>query len=703
MGQLIAITAGLILVGSILTGLGLPHVPLFSVDLGGPAPTPFFPLDAIASLIAIFIIGVGAICMAFGVKIGRLIRTLALVFALALCVLVVASVASPWNQIYIQVGAALLGATFGQVLLSSVLIVCLMISAQWIGRLMARFEAYPLQSNFSLFVGWTLLRSHRTSSTIGSNLASTKSDWLHGTQRRWGWLLAGAGAVLLGIIARGPAIYPVICLEFSPAAAHLMTWTLVILGGCMLLYALPSLVQSKHQEIPPVVMKLRNWVSLPTFMSIVGVSLGVWALIVVLSVMGGFAQDLQAKIVRTNAHIVIQPESATDIIDRPIMLEDEIQSLTNVSEAHTFVTGEVMISSQTNVMVNVTVKGMSREALSSSEQLVGKVTSGDVQLLWKTEDLISDYQRFPTPMPHPIDGLPGSLGSLDERHTKSDATELVELKEYIPPTPQLYPSIMLGAELAKSLDVRTGEELHVLTPDGDIGPTGLRPKVKTFRVAGIFMSGMYEYDQKMAYMLLSDAQRFFNLGSHTNRVEVRVNETSQADETLAAIRTILEANHSQLEALGWKERNRSLFTALELEKIAMFIVLAFIVLVSSLLIVSSLVMVIVERVRDIAVLKALGATNRSVVRSFVAMGGFIGVVGVASGVILGVSTILLLLGGDGLQLPTKEYYLTKVPYELSMTEIGSVGLAAMAICLLATVYPSLIASRLKTVEGLRHE
>jgi ABC-type lipoprotein release transport system permease subunit len=706
MGQLIAITAGLILVGSILTGLTLPYAPVVALELGGPSPTQFFPLDVIAALIAIFVVGIGCLCMSFGVKLGRITQTLALVFGLSLVVLLIASVASPWNQIYIQVGAILLGATLGQVLLSSVLIVTLIITAQGIGDQLEKVNAHPMHRNFSLFVGWTLLRSHRTSPTVGSHWKETTSDWLHSNKRRWSILAGGIAACGAGVLLRDAELYHPLIAHVGTAGAHLLTWSLVILGSCMLLFGLPSLIRKNGKiEGLPLVMKLRTWVSLPTFMSIVGVSLGVWALIVVLSVMGGFAQDLQAKIVRTNAHIVIQPKNAIDVVGESIALEDQIRAVPNVTEAHAFVTGEVMISSTKNVMVNVTIKGMTREALASSKQLEGKIQEGEARLLWHTQDLLPDYRRYPMASPQLIENGSGNI-EWQEARPLTPAPDLdAIIKGFEGPTgpPNLYPGIMLGAELAKSLDTQMGDTLQVLTPDGDVGPTGLRPKVKTFRVAGIFKSGMYEYDQKMAYMLLGDAQRFFNLGYHTNRVEIRVADAKKTEASLAAIRGILEADSPHLEALGWKERNRSLFTALELEKIAMFIVLGFIVLVSSLLIVSSLVMVIVERVRDIAVLKALGATNRSVIRSFVAMGGFIGLVGVLSGVILGVTTVVVLLGGEGLQLPTQEYYLNKVPYELSMSEVGTVSVAAIAICLLATVYPSLIASRLKTVEGLRHD
>lgn len=596
------------------------------------------------------------------------------------------------QQVTVLTAIAPFLAVFTVGLLTSGVLVCI----RWVA------QHFSIGQSFPIFVGWTLLRSHRSAPTLTSQLKGSTFRWRRAGGTRW---------ALLGLLFLGAALFLTRPIGFEassgatgPAWTYLLSSSLFILGGCALLFAVPGLLPARSGEAPPRVYRRRNWVSLPTFMSIVGVSLGVWALIVVLSVMDGFASDLQEKIVRTNAHVLIEPTRGTGVIGDSIVLADRLSQIDNIRSVHGYVTGEVMISSPQNVMVNVVVKGLSREAYGTSEELLGKISSGAVELLWRPEELVSDFHTFS----HALRPMDSGLGGV-ELHIPADifaddgeGMAPVDPSATIAPR-YLSPGILLGAELAKSLGVEVGQSVQVLTPDGDVGPTGLRPKVKNFKVTGTFVSGMYEYDQKMAYMLLSDAQRFFNLDADANRVEIHLHDATQTDETLRAIRDILSAHAPHLQAMDWKQRNRSLFTALELEKIAMFIVLGFIVLVSSLLIVSSLVMIIVERVRDIAVLKALGASNRTIVKSFILMGGFIGVLGVLSGATLGIITLEAILGGSGMGLPTKEYYLDRVPYQLDMSTVGLVGLSAIAVCLLATIYPSMIANKLKTIEGLRHE
>ena len=265
---------------------------------------------------------------------------------------------------------------------------------------------------------------------------------------------------------------------------------------------------------------------------------------------------------------------------------------------------------------------------------------------------------------------------------------------------KVVPGIVIGAELARSLGVTVGDEIQLITPDGDVGPTGLRPKLRDHRVAGIFATGMYEYDQKLAYLSVDSAQRFFNMARDVNRLEVRAAPKADIEDLQSRVRAYIAAEHKDLKVSDWRERNKNLFTALALERIAMFIVLGFIVLVASLLIVSSLVMLIIERARDIAVLKSLGAGTRAIARTFLFVGGFIGAIGTLSGVSLGVTTCAL-VDTFGLRLP-KEYYIEFLPVKMDPIEVAIIGFGAFAICLLATVYPSLAASRLQPVEGLRH-
>jgi lipoprotein-releasing system permease protein len=262
------------------------------------------------------------------------------------------------------------------------------------------------------------------------------------------------------------------------------------------------------------------------------------------------------------------------------------------------------------------------------------------------------------------------------------------------------PGILIGAELAESLNASVGSEIQVISPDGDVGPTGLRPKVKTVRVAGLFRTGMFEYDQKLAYLARDEAQRFFNLGADLNRIEVRLTHADHAPAVQAKVDRLLAAGQHDAQALGWRERNRSLFAALALERVAMFAYLVIMVGVGAVLICSALFMIIIEKAREIAILKALGATNRQVIGAFLAIGLVIGLVGAATGVATGLLTCAAADAG-GLK-PPREFYIEKIPIETDLAQTGVIVLVTLSICLVAAALPAWQASRLKPVEGIRH-
>ena len=272
--------------------------------------------------------------------------------------------------------------------------------------------------------------------------------------------------------------------------------------------------------------------------------------------------------------------------------------------------------------------------------------------------------------------------------------------EDLRPRPSLYPGILIGAELARNLGVDVGNEIQLISPDGEVGPSGLRPKLRSFRVAGIFRTGMYEYDQKLAYLADYEAQRFFDYGSEMNRLEMRLVDPEESDAVVAALGAITGARYPGVVVSDWRERNKTLFSALQLERIVMLIILAFIIIVAALLIVSSLVMLVVEKVKEIAVLKALGASDFTIVRAFMVVGSFIGVFGALSGIPLGIGNCLWLTS-EGFALP-REFYISSLPVKLDAVEVVMIGLAALGVCLLATLYPSYRASRLRPSDGLRH-
>jgi lipoprotein-releasing system permease protein len=225
------------------------------------------------------------------------------------------------------------------------------------------------------------------------------------------------------------------------------------------------------------------------------------------------------------------------------------------------------------------------------------------------------------------------------------------------------------------------------------------PKLKTFRVAGHFYSGMYEFDSKLAYVSLADAQKFLGMPGEVTGIEVRTDTPEAAHAVADEIGRRLGPGY---EVRTWEELNRGLFAALKLEKLAMFVVLTFIALVASFSIISNLIMLVTEKGREVAILKSMGARDVAILRVFFAEGLYIGLLGLALGMGLGIGGCLL-LAHYGLPLNPDVYYIEKLPIVMRGSEIAAVSLAALALCCLATLYPALMASRLRPAEGLRYE
>jgi lipoprotein-releasing system permease protein len=608
---------------------------------------------------------------------SRLLAILLAAAALAIGFAAALARAGVETRYYTLVSGQLFGVIVLVVLISSLFTLLYLLV---FGRLGRRFIA----DRFSVFVGWTMLRSHRVTPTPLSRLASTwHAAATRGRKPALADLAAAAALASLALLAAERSVWNALSAAMSPDFVLVVRIALATVAAFLVLRALVAFVGARSPSPPAQRLHARTAVTLPTFISIVGVSIGIWALIVVLSVMHGFEEDLRDKILRTNAHIVVEPQDSAAVLGDSFLMEDAVRGVPGVVEANAYAYGEVMMASSTNIAVNVVVKGIAPDRLADSEQIEGRVAPGDIRWLDIPEALVSDRSRYP------LDA------ELNFRHKLDD--DAFDAPARAPRPPDVLPGVLLGAELAISLNADVGSEVQLISPDGDVGPTGLRPKLKSFRVAGIATTGMYEYDQKLAWMALDDAQYFFGLGADLNRLEVRL---VSAEDTAAAVAAISASLGPEVLVTDWKTRNKSLFSALALERVVMFIVLGFIILVASLLIVSSLVMLVVEKSRDIAILKALGASHRGIVRTFLVIGGVIGVIGSASGVTLGVGTSLA-IKYLGVPLPD-EYYISSLPVQLDALEVGLVALAAFGICLVATLYPSREAAAMRPVEGLRH-
>lgn len=295
-----------------------------------------------------------------------------------------------------------------------------------------------------------------------------------------------------------------------------------------------------------------------------------------------------------------------------------------------------------------------------------------------------------------VAGVPrDAIAPFDATRTLDDAS----LEPRIPPRVARLPGVLAGKELVKQIHLYVGQEVRIVSPLGEDTPAGPVPRTRFMRVAGTFFTGMYEYDLKFVYVPLNALQSFLDLGDEVSGIEVRVDDPERTGPVLEAIRAALPEGY---RVQDWKEINRSLFSALKLEKIAMFLVLAIIILVASFSIVGNLVMVVVEKAKEIALIKTLGATDGGVVKIFVAQGFFIGLVGTVIGVAHGL--VACILGSIyGLPLDPEVYYIDQLPIHIEPMAVAAIAVAGVLISVVATLYPASVGARLRPLEGLRYD
>ena len=336
----------------------------------------------------------------------------------------------------------------------------------------------------------------------------------------------------------------------------------------------------------------------------------------------------------------------------------KVEEVKGVVSAAPFIISQVMLSSESNVF-GVVLKGIDPVRVGRVTELVHNLKAG------RLEDLKT-----------------GKQGEL--------------------------PGIILGVELAKHLSVSLNETIQVISPLGTMTPMGMMPKMKRFRVKGIFYSGMYEYDNTMAYVSIESAQKFFSMGDRVTGIEIKTHDIYKVKEIGREIRRKMGFPYWTND---WMEMNRNLFSALRLEKIIMFIILILIVLVAAFNIISTLIMVVMEKNKDIAILKSMGAPSRSILKIFVIEGGVIGVVGTILGTISGLVIALNLEKVTGFIenlfgfkiLASDVYYIDKLPSQVNPVDVVLIVVTAILISLLATLYPSWRASKLDPAEALRYE
>jgi len=393
----------------------------------------------------------------------------------------------------------------------------------------------------------------------------------------------------------------------------------------------------------------QSFISMITILSVAGVTIGVMALIVVIAVMSGFEDDLKSRILGVESHVVLMHQTGSFNNFRAVL--NTVQETEGIEAVTPFIYSQVMLRS---------AHGVSGAVLRG----IDPVTAGSV-----------------------IKGI------------SSDALKSTqEPKESANDDPQS-PGIILGRELARSLHVLKGDSVYIITPRGMISPIGHVPAMRRFKVLGYFETGMYEYDGSMAYVRLEEAQKMLRMGDAISGIEARVFNIYEAREIS---KQIIEKLGYPFWVRDWMQMNHNLFSALKLEKTVMFIILALIIMVAAFNIASTLIMMVMEKTKDIAILKAMGASNKSIRKIFVFNGMIIGAIGTFLGTVIGFVLCGLLEKYKFIELPGDVYYLTTLPVKLDIVDVVIIASSALVICFLATLYPASQASKLDPVEAIRY-
>jgi lipoprotein-releasing system permease protein len=379
----------------------------------------------------------------------------------------------------------------------------------------------------------------------------------------------------------------------------------------------------------------QTFISIITFISIGGVALGVMALIVVLAVMSGFENDLKNKILGLNSHALVL--SWDNTIENYKQVAQRVETVPGVIAATPFILTQVMVS--------------------TGAQVTGAVLRG------------VDIHSAPRVI------------SLD-RILKKGTWQAIETPAQLEGQGQEIPGIILGQELARSLGLSLNDPLSIISPLGEITPLGRVPKMRPFKLVGIFESGMFEYDSSIAFISLSQAQSFLGLGNKVTGLEVKTRDIYQAAGIARAIQTKLGFPYWTKD---WMRMNKNLFSALKLEKLVMFIILTLIILVAAFNIVASLIMVVMEKTKDIAILKSMGATAGSIMKIFMLEGIIIGTMGTALGLLGGVGLCRILEKYQFVKLPSDVYYISSLPVLMKGGDILMIVASALVISLIATL------------------
>lgn len=387
------------------------------------------------------------------------------------------------------------------------------------------------------------------------------------------------------------------------------------------------------------------FISVITFISVLGISIGVMALIIAIALITGFHNDVQDKILGSTAHLMVSDLTEEGIENYPDLIK-EIEAIQGVVMASPVIYDKVLITG-----------------------------------LYKTDAAL--------------------LRGIDFDLERQSSTWLDELEQgQIPDSDAPRPGIVLGSELAYNIGAGVGDEVRVYTSATRLSPMGLMPKMRRFEMTGIFQTGLFEFDSTSALINLKTAQKIFSLDNKVNMIQVRIAEIFKAPDMKEDVENL---RPGEVYVTTWMELNESLFSALKLEKKLMFLTITLIVIVAALNIIATLILMVMEKTRDIGVLKAMGANAKSIKKVFFLQGAFIGIIGTAVGTFLGLVWCWFANTFELIKVPSDIYEIAFVPFHIKFYDLLFIILVALLISFLSTIFPAHRASKVDPVKALKYE
>jgi len=389
-------------------------------------------------------------------------------------------------------------------------------------------------------------------------------------------------------------------------------------------------------------------ISLNTFISIAGVVIGVATSIITLSVMTGFQGYFRDKILSAASHVMVMEYTGKGVVDHA-SLQEKVGRTPHVTATTPFIINGVMLAVKDRVQ-GVVVRGVDP----------------------KTEGRVTDLEK---------NMVEGSLKDLEGLGRK-------------------LPCIVIGEDLARKFGVNIDDTITMVNPIGEETPMGMVPKMRKFELVGVFDAGMYDYNTGFVYVSLPEAQKFFNMPGRVSGIQVRVDDIYHADKIAEAIQATMGFPYY---TRNWIEMNKNFFSALKLEKIGMSLILIVIIIVASFNIIGTLTMIVMEKSREIAILKSMGASDRSVMKIFMVSGLIIGIVGTVLGAVIGYGAVVVIAKSGFVTLPKDVYQVSHLPLSITGLDVLFIAFVALGISFLATIYPAWQAARQDPVEVLRYE